>query len=159
MESPSVTKESQLRPGIWQGCPCWGSREATVWSCWSWSLDCLGDSKMLEMPELFDNSREELLTGSGTSPRERSVLQSTKLIEAGDLNAGQTIARKCRVWGWPDVFGLALVQYFLAMIPCLCLGMIMYILSHYMMGVCDLFLVWFYRVLQLRDCLNLRRDF
>lgn len=34
---------------------------------------------MLEMPELWDKCGGKLSTGSGTSPRERIVLESTKL--------------------------------------------------------------------------------
>lgn len=37
------------------------------------------------------------------------------------------------------VFGLTLVQYFLTMFPFLHFGVVMYILCHYMLQVCDLF--------------------
>ena len=36
------------------------------------------------------------------------------------------------------VFGLALVQYFLTMLPSLCFGVVTYILGHFMLEVCDL---------------------
>ena len=42
---------------------------------------------MLEMPEPWDTYTVELLAGSRTSLRERSVLQSTKLKGAGDLKS------------------------------------------------------------------------
>lgn len=32
-------------------------------------------------------------------------------------------------------------SYFLTMIPSLCFGMIMYMLWHYMLGICDLFFI------------------
>ena len=35
-------------------------------------------------------------------------------------------------------FGLVVVQYFLTVLPSLCFGMVMYILCHYMLEVCDL---------------------
>lgn len=43
------------------------------------STDYVGDLKMLEMPEPGDTCQGEPLTGSGTSPGGRSVLQSDKL--------------------------------------------------------------------------------
>lgn len=45
---------------------------------------------MLEMPELWDTYPGGLLTGSGTSPRERSVLQPTKLKGVEDLKGTLT---------------------------------------------------------------------
>ena len=58
------------------------------------------------------------------------------------------------------VFGLALVQYFLTILPFLDFVIIMYILCHtYMLEVCDLLFYSDYRELQLRDYINLRRDF
>jgi hypothetical protein len=57
-------------------------------------------------------------------------------------------------------FGLALVQYFLTTLPSLHFEMVIYILCHCILGICDLVsLLWFYRRLQLKDCINLRRDF
>ena len=40
---------------------------------------------MLEMSDSWGTCQEELLTGSGTSPRERSVLLSTEVKRVGDL--------------------------------------------------------------------------
>jgi len=45
------------------------------------------------------------------------------------------------------LYSLALVQYFLKKLP---FGMVMYILCHYILEVCDL-LFDFYKRLQLRD--------
>ena len=45
---------------------------------------------MLEMPELWDTCQGELLTGSGISPRERSMLQSTKVKGVRDLKNALT---------------------------------------------------------------------
>jgi len=75
---------------------------------------CLGDPKMLEMPELWAACQGELLTGSGTSPR--SVLQSMG-------------------------FSLTLAQYFLMMVPFLLFGMLIDILCHYVLEVCDPLLI------------------
>jgi hypothetical protein len=52
------------------------------------NLGCLGDSKILEIPDPEDIWQGKLLTGSGTSPRERSVLQSTKLKGVEELKRG-----------------------------------------------------------------------
>ena len=51
---------------------------------WRQCLDYIGDSKMLEMPERWDTCQGELLTGSGTGPRDRSVRLSMKLEGVGD---------------------------------------------------------------------------
>ena len=51
------------------------------------SLDFLGDPKKLEVPELWDLSSGELLTGSVISLREKSVSQSTELKGVGDLKS------------------------------------------------------------------------
>ena len=40
---------------------------------------------MLVMPKSWDNCRGKLLTGNGTSPRRRNMLESTKLNRIGDL--------------------------------------------------------------------------
>ena len=63
-----------------------------------------------------------MLTGSGTSPRERSVLQSLRVKALSDL-----------------VFCLALFQYFFTMLLSLYFGKVMYILCHDMLEVCDYF--------------------
>jgi hypothetical protein len=45
---------------------------------------------MLEIPELWDTCQGKLLTGNGTSPRARSVLQSTKMKGVGVLKNALT---------------------------------------------------------------------
>ena len=59
----------------------------------------------------------------------------------------------------PAGFGSCLVQYFLTMFLSLCFGVILYILCHCMLEICDLFLILIFRGLQLRDYMNLRRNF
>ena len=78
---------------------------------------------------------------SGTSPRERSVLQSTKLKGVGDLRSILTSDMEMQSLEFAQpVFSLALAQHFLAILPFLRFEMAMYILCHYMLEVCDLFL-------------------
>ena len=83
---------------------------------------------MLEMPEPWDTCQGEMLTGSGNSPRERSMLVHkdernwisalTSDMEMQSLEFAQL------------VFDRVFVQYFLTMFPSLGFGMIMYILCH-----------------------------
>lgn len=49
--------------------------------------DFIRDPKMLVIPELWDPCQEELQTRNRNNPRERCVLQSTKLKGAGDLKS------------------------------------------------------------------------
>ena len=56
------------------------------------------------------------------------------------------------------VLGLVLAQYFLMMPPFLSIGMVMYILCHYMLEVCDLLFTFdITRDLYLRDCSESQR--
>jgi hypothetical protein len=80
---------------------------------------------------------------SGNSPRESSVLQSTKLKGVADLNLTSEMEIEFGVC--TAGFGLALGQYFFTMLPSLHFGMIMYVLHHCMLEVYDLFLFWYYR--------------
>ncbi|CAO2634474.1 hypothetical protein LEMLEM_LOCUS22679 [Lemmus lemmus] len=85
---------------------------------------------MLEMPEPWDTCRGELLTESGTSTRERSVLLSTKLNRIGGLKSILTSDMEMQSLEFDQlVFGLVLVQYFLVMLPSLLFGMVS--LSHH----------------------------
>ena len=61
--------------------------------------------------------------------------QSWKSEDRFDIRHGDGEFEVC-----PAGFGLALVQYFLTMLPSLCFGMVMYILCHYMLEVYDLLL-------------------
>ena len=92
---------------------------------------------MLEIPELWDTCQQELITERRTSPRERSMLQSTKLKGVRDLKGVliSDVEIQCLEFA-PLVFGLA--WYFLTMFLFLHFGMVMYILCHYMLEVCDL---------------------
>ena len=49
---------------------------------------------MLEMPELWYTCQGKLLTGNGTSLRERSLIQSTKVKGVGDLKSTLTLDMK-----------------------------------------------------------------
>jgi hypothetical protein len=91
------------------------------------------------MPELWDTCQGELLTDSGTGPRERSVLQSTKLKGIRELKSALTSDMEMQSLEFTQmVFSLALVQYFLTMIPLFPFEIVMYILLHCMWEVCDL---------------------
>lgn len=69
------------------------------------------------------------------------MLQSTKLNGTADLESILTSDMEIKNLEISQlVFGLALIHYFLTMLPFLCFGMIMYILCHYMLEVCDLLL-------------------
>ena len=74
---------------------------------------------MLQMPELWDIYHRKLLTGSETSPRERSVLQSTKLKGAGDLKSTLTSDMEMQSLEFAQMlFSLALFgPDFLTMLP------------------------------------------
>ena len=79
-----------------------------------------------------------MLTVSETSQREGSVLHSTRLNGVGDLKIISTSDMEIQTLEFAHlVFHLALVQYFLTMLPSLCFGMVMYILCYYTLEVCD----------------------
>ena len=93
--------------------------------------------------------------------RKRSVavnkaVGSCRSKECFDIRHGDAEFGVC-----PAGYNLALVHYFLTLSPSLHFGMAMYILCHYMLELYELpfFVVYFYRWFQLRDCMNLRRDF
>jgi hypothetical protein len=56
------------------------------------------------MTESLENCPGELLTGSGTSPRERSMLQSTELKGIGDLKSVLTLDREMQRLGFAQWF-------------------------------------------------------
>ena len=73
------------------------------------------------------------------------MLYSIELKGAADLKNVLASAMKMQSLEFVQlVFGLALVQYFLTMPPSLCFGMVMYILCHYMLEVCDLFFDFYF---------------
>ena len=77
----------------------------------------------------------------------------TKQKRGGDLKSILPLALEMQSFEFAQlVFSLALVQYFLIILP---FGMTVYILSHYMLEVCDLLFDFdFMERLQLRDCLQ-----
>jgi hypothetical protein len=88
------------------------------------------------MPEMWDNSLGELLKGSGTSSKERSVLQSAKMKGARDLKSllisdawkwrhGDAEFGVCPA-GFQSCFGPILPHC----VPCLPFGMVMCILCY-----------------------------
>ena len=73
-----------------------------------------------------------------------NVLQSTKLEGCGDLKSILTSDMEMQSLEFAQmVFSLALVQYFLTILPFLHLEQVIYIQCHYMLGVCDLFFFFF----------------
>ena len=56
---------------------------------------------MLEMPESYDTCQGKLITGSGNSPRKRSVLQSIKLKGVGDMRSVLTSDVEMQNWSFP----------------------------------------------------------
>lgn len=76
---------------------------------------------------------------NGTSLRERNVLQLGEMKGVGDLKRVLTSDMELQSLEFAQqVFGLALVQYFLTMFPFPHFRMVMYILCHYMLEVCNL---------------------
>ena len=76
-----------------------------------------------------------------TNPRKKSVLQSTTLKGVGDPKSALTTDMKMKSLEFTQmVSGLAFVQNSFAMFPSICFGMVMYLLFHYMLEACDLFL-------------------
>ena len=77
---------------------------------------------MFEMPEPLVICRGKQLTGSGTSPRERSLLQSTKLKGAGELKNTLISNMEMQSWEfaswfsvllWSSLFSLGSLPYVL----------------------------------------------
>ena len=92
------------------------------------------------MPELWDIFQGNSITEGGTRPKERSVLHSTKIKGLGHLKSILTSDIKMQNLEFDQLgFDLTLVQCFLTMLPSLCFQMVMYILCHYMLEVCDIF--------------------
>ena len=73
-----------------------------------------------------DTCSEKLLIENGTRPRQRSVLQPTKLNGVRDLKSILTSDMEMQSLEFAQlVFVLALVQYFLTMLPSIHLEMVM----------------------------------
>lgn len=73
-ESPSMTKESCWGQAYVKGVHEWRPKEA-VYEAVKVKHGLPWRPKMSEMPESWDTCQGKLLTGSGTSPGERSLLQ------------------------------------------------------------------------------------
>lgn len=155
MGSPSMAKES-----------CWGQAGVPAWTfvqrgycvkLQNWSLGCLKDPKRLEMPELWDTCWGELLTRNGNNLEERSVLQRTKLKGVGDLKSILTSDAEFVVGpaGFQSCFHPVFPH-------CVSFPMFWNSNVHPMPlnvgSMKSVFSFWFYRGLQLRDCMNLRKD-
>lgn len=84
----------------------------------AWSLDYLGAYKRSKMPELWGPSWGELQTDCETSLRETSVSQPTK-AKGKTSEECFDIGVETQSWPPPSVLSLALVQYFLAVLPSL----------------------------------------
>ena len=101
---------------------------------------------MLEIPESCNTHWRELQTSCGTRLRETCVAVN-KAIRFAILNRASSSA----VEMYNVVFSLLVfipvwVQYVLIMIPFVPSGMVIYILCHWLLTVCDLHLFWFQQV-------------
>lgn len=78
---------------------------------------------MLEMPKPWDTCQGELVTGSVTNTKEKSMLQSTKLKGFGDLKNALTSNTDMQNLEFVQlVLSLALIQYLLTMLSFLLFG-------------------------------------
>jgi hypothetical protein len=75
----SIVKRKLMRLGIYQETSSMGGWKDHCVKLWKGSLICLEDPKLLGMPESWDTYQGELLTGSRTTLREKSVLKSAKM--------------------------------------------------------------------------------
>ena len=113
-----------------------------------------GRPKMLEIPELL---LRRAANRKWNQPKRKKCVEVNKAdrswrseerfgIRHGDAEFGVS----------PGGFWFCFVQYFLTILQ---FATVTYILCHYMLEACALFLISIYRGLQLRDCMSLRRDF
>jgi hypothetical protein len=80
---------------------------------------------MLEIPELCDGCQGKLITESGTSPRERSVLLLTKLKGVEGMKNILTSAVEMQSLEFAQLgFGFVVGQCFLTMLSFICFGMV-----------------------------------
>ena len=67
------------------------------------------------------------------------MLQSAKLKGIGYLKSVLISGMQMQSLEFPQLaFGLAVVHYFLTMFQSLCFGIVMYILCHYVLEICNL---------------------
>jgi hypothetical protein len=152
-----MTKESCWGQAcVCQGYPCMELQRDHCVKLGRWGLGCLGDPEILEMPDLCDTCWGELLTGSGTSPREGSVLQSitsTKLKGVRDVKSPVTSEVEMQSLESAQlVFCLALISVSPLSSLSSHLQWWLYPVSLYVGSMWSALLFWLYRRLQLRDC-------
>ena len=81
----------------------------------------------------------EAATKEWNQPKRWKCVSDTKAERSGNLKSILTSHMEMESLEFAQlVCSLALVQYFLTMLPSLHFGMVMYILCHYMLEVCDL---------------------
>ena len=131
---PWLRKDTQAQACV-RGDPEWRPRDDIVWS---WSLDCLGDSKMLEMPEPWDLLRRAANREWNQPKRKKCAAvnkaeRSWRSEERFDIRHGDAV--------WSLSSWLSVCLWSSISLPCLLpyvLGVVMYILYHYMLKVCDM---------------------
>jgi hypothetical protein len=117
----------------------YGGLELPLCEVMNVKLDCLGDPKMLEMAEPWDTKPRKAAYRDWNQPKSKNFVAVNKAesswrseehygIRHGDAEFGV-----CQL-----VFILALIWYFLTMSSFLPFEMVMYILCHCMLEVCDL---------------------
>lgn len=118
------------------------------------SLDCIWESKMLEMPRSGDTCQGKLKTRCGSSWREKYVTVN-KAAWIWDLKSPLASSIEMKNLEFTLlVLGFTLLQYFLTLLPCVYFRKLVHILCVCVLEVWDLpFDFWFYTLLQLRDCL------
>lgn len=125
-----------------------GNRAVPVWTAWEDKMPksslCYVKMKpelcwLLQMLMILEswNYQGELQIGSGNSPRKRCLLQ----VERQEWQSHITFVwSKMRLHDFTSAligFSLSLVHYFLPIHPLLPFGMVMCILCHLMLEVCD----------------------
>lgn len=129
-----------LGQGICQGCPWMKVERGHSVKLWMQSLNFIRNANILEQPELWDTRQAELWTGCGSSPKEKSVFQSTKLkeVEIWKVLGHQTFVR-CKSLKFAQLgFDLALAQYFFTMLPFPHFGMVKYNWCHCILEIWSL---------------------
>ena len=157
MESPSVTKDSHL--GMCQGCAWKEAHNGLFVKLWRLNLNSHGDPKMMEMQKAMRYLLMKAAKRVWNHPQEKEMCcfqQSWKELEIWKSFWHQTWW--CSLWCMPSRF-LALLWFniFSLCLYCLWKGsvhpVLLYVRSMWT------FSFWFYSGLQLRDHMNLRRDF
>lgn len=136
----SCDEGKPLRPSVWNRSSCMEAQSYHWVKLWSWSMNCLGHLKILEMPEIWSTCWGKLPTGRTTKPKEnklekqnkttkKNYTQSTVVKGLGNLQ--NIFTSSMRLWSSEFaqlVLGFALLQYFLTMLSLLSFQMIIHIL-------------------------------